>query len=633
MQKFARWFWFAMVWLALTGAACTRLPADDKFAYATPEQRWIALHADAAAPAAAADSAADVPAAADTNAADSGAIDSDAGPSAADSVAVDDGPADVPPSPDGGDAQDATPAADGDAAEAAPLDTVAAQPDLPTDVLDGLDADAQQADIGAAAETTATSPDAAETQPAGDGVADTDSGALPDVAADAAVDDQGVPALDVAAAPTDAAVGATDAAAQDALADGPPDTETTSADAETMQPGAETTPPDAGAEDAPADVSAAVDAEPPDAAAQDEATDASADAPPKACQPADCDDGNACTTDTCDAVGTCAHENNKAPCSTGSLCVSNDMCADGVCVAGKAVNCDDGNVCTKDACAPSVGCTTTSVAAGTGCGLGKSCNNSGLCAENDKAPMVDLAAGQFAMGAPGGVGKSDEEPQHDVTVSALQIDQHEVTVAQYAAFYAALPATQQCAKLNDGGAFCGLPDGAAGCNWGGVDVQAQPVNCVDWAQAQAYCLWAGKRLATEAEWEYAARSGGLLQTYPWGDAAPDCNRAVFLADELSPAGCGAGASAAVCGKPAGSSAQGACDLAGNAAEWCADWYDAYGPAAATNPQGPTNSPTGQRVVRGGGWTDAANALRATARTSAIPAARDPSRGFRCARSL
>jgi formylglycine-generating enzyme required for sulfatase activity len=155
------------------------------------------------------------------------------------------------------------------------------------------------------------------------------------------------------------------------------------------------------------------------------------------------------------------------------------------------------------------------------------------------------------------------------------------------------------------------PPGPA-CNW---DVRAErvqhPVNCVDWARADAFCAWAGGRLPTEEEW-FAEASNGGLRTFPWGEEVPTC-RAVVM-DEGGP-GCGRDFTAPVCSKPDGRSISGLCDLAGNVAEW-------------------TSTAEGNdRVMRGGSWVHRhREAFAARARAVYMPTDHARSAGFRCARS-
>jgi formylglycine-generating enzyme required for sulfatase activity len=219
--------------------------------------------------------------------------------------------------------------------------------------------------------------------------------------------------------------------------------------------------------------------------------------------------------------------------------------------------------------------------------------------------MVSVSAGDFMMGCAGTDTQcqNDEKPLHRVTLSAFEIDRTEVTQDQYAACVEAMA--------------CGAPT----CDWD-CSKTNYPAGCVTWAQAKAYCGWAGKRLPTEAEWERAAR-GTDGRLYPWGNDIPDCTHANM-------ASCGAGAEP-VGNHPKGASPYGALDMAGNVVEMVADWYDAsfYQTSPTNNPTGPA---TGTRYGgRGGGYRSEPVWLRASARDWYDLLDASASLGFRCAR--
>jgi formylglycine-generating enzyme required for sulfatase activity len=145
----------------------------------------------------------------------------------------------------------------------------------------------------------------------------------------------------------------------------------------------------------------------------------------------------------------------------------------------------------------------------------------------------------------------------------------------------------------------------------------RPVVYVNWFEAGAYCAWAGGKLPTEAEWECAARSVREGARYPWGDEAPDAHRA--NAGESGP-----GHLTPVGLYPEGAAPNGIQDLAGNCYEWVDDWWsDDY------KKQGEGE----QRVLRGVGWSDAAEHLRVSVRTNWAPGDRNLFVGFRCVRDL
>jgi formylglycine-generating enzyme required for sulfatase activity len=226
--------------------------------------------------------------------------------------------------------------------------------------------------------------------------------------------------------------------------------------------------------------------------------------------------------------------------------------------------------------------------------------------------MVKVPAGEFAMGT--STGEGDEQPERKVDLDAFQIDQYEVTVAQY----------QACVEA--GG--CAAPKRGKGCNAGQTeDRSGHPVNCVNWEQARQYCAWAGKRLPTEAEWEKAARGTDGRQ-YPWGGAPADCGHAVM--DDDGP-GCGQGRTWPVGSKTAGTSPYGAQDMAGNVWEWVADWYDEgyYAAGPDRNPPGPAAGT--KRVLRGGAWNGVPVNISGTRRGKSVPEFQGDGFGFRCAR--
>jgi formylglycine-generating enzyme required for sulfatase activity len=268
----------------------------------------------------------------------------------------------------------------------------------------------------------------------------------------------------------------------------------------------------------------------------------------------------------------------------------------------------------------------------------------------DGLEYVSIPAGRFDMGCVAGdlECEDDEKPAHPVELSAFWLGRTEVTVDAFRRFVT--QTKYRTIADSDGWSYVleGRIVQRPGVKWdsssGSDDGGARPVVHVSWYDAAAYCEWAGGRLPTEAEWEYAARGGRAGAKYVWGDARTPTVDGVKQAnvwDEsvrrnfkdadgvFAPYDDGQVSVAPVATfAPNG---YGLYDMAGNVAEWCADWFNktTYSGGAARDPKGPATG--GERTLRGGSWNDGPGFLRLSDRFGYAPALHNDSVGFRCAR--
>lgn len=299
----------------------------------------------------------------------------------------------------------------------------------------------------------------------------------------------------------------------------------------------------------------------------------------------------------------------------------------------------------------------------------------------DTGTMVLIPGGTFPMGTKD-VQFSDASPVHEVTVGSFYMDTHEVTNAQFAAFVKATgyvtvaerPLNPKdypgvdTALLKPGSGVFTPPSHAVplndpmnwwqyvpGANWKHpkgpastiVGHDGEPVTQVSYLDAEAYARWAGKRLPTEAEWEFAARAGKGNHTFYWGDTLKPEGKWVanifqgeFPYQNLKEDGYEG--VAPVQSFPA--NAFGIYDLDGNVWEWCADYYrpDYYAQSPKANPQGPSDSydpdepGAVKRVQRGGSFLcsdEYCIRYRAGSRGKGEESSGSNNLGFRCVRSV
>jgi sulfatase modifying factor 1 len=279
--------------------------------------------------------------------------------------------------------------------------------------------------------------------------------------------------------------------------------------------------------------------------------------------------------------------------------------------------------------------------------------------------MVIIPAGNFQMGDSKGDGYSDELPVHTVAVDSFAMGKYEITNGQYCAFLkSAYPSQLKVVNgvvysTNDTGNSYPYCDTSPSSSYsqisfsnntfsvrtkGGKDMTSHPMVCVSWYGAVAYCNWRsqqegkqicytlstwecdfnkkGYRLATEAEWEYAARGGLSGKRFPWGDTithskanydssssysydtSPTRGYHPTWNDGIYPYTSQIGSFPA--------NGYGLFDMAGNVWEWCHDWFGSYSSDSQINPTGPAMGSS--RVDRGGSWLNIAFSCRVSNRS-------------------
>ncbi len=230
----------------------------------------------------------------------------------------------------------------------------------------------------------------------------------------------------------------------------------------------------------------------------------------------------------------------------------------------------------------------------------------------DNAVMILIPGGTFSMGAANGA--IDERPVHEVNLSPYWIDAYEITNAQYALCVA----DSGCTEPRETKSFRQAE------YYGNPEFDNYPVIFVDWNQAAEYCEWAGARLLTEAEWEYAAK-GPEGNNYPWGSS--------FDAKKLNYSGSGTYDTVAVDATPMDVSAFGVYNLAGNVTEWVYDRYLENWYSVTNQPNDPTGPENGKyHVIRGASSQFGETYARTADRNYAQGTSFNLDRGFRCARS-
>lgn len=241
--------------------------------------------------------------------------------------------------------------------------------------------------------------------------------------------------------------------------------------------------------------------------------------------------------------------------------------------------------------------------------------------------LVPIPGGVFQMGSCNA--GEFERPAHKVRILPFFMQSRAVTNLEFSRFVSATGYQTDAQRRR---AAWGYSDGSyqevEGLNWTAYanGRSNHPVVLVSWNDANAYALWSGQRLPTEAEWEFAARGGLSDATYPWGDEPPDGKRCNFgnTPDEL-PSTTEVGSFAP--------NAYGLFDMVGNVWQWCSDWYgpEFYSTSPYLSPRGPESGIL--KIRRGGAWNVIQPfRLRNANRGAVRPETTAPNIGFRCAKS-
>jgi sulfatase modifying factor 1 len=276
--------------------------------------------------------------------------------------------------------------------------------------------------------------------------------------------------------------------------------------------------------------------------------------------------------------------------------------------------------------------------------------------------MVLLDAGDFLMGnaGPSAYPGDGEAPVRRIALGSFWMDRYAVSNEEFARFAEATGHVTEAERFGWSFVFAGLlPDdfpatrAVAGAPWWrqveGADWRRpegpqsnldermdHPVIHVSWNDAQAYCEWAGRRLPSEAEWEYAARGGLEGSVFPWGDQLEpqgEHRMNVWQGDFPRRNTCGDGFYGTCPVDAFPPNGYGLHNVTGNVWEWCFDWYsvDFHTRDRRTNPQGPSRGT--QRSTRGGSYLchhSYCRRYRVAARNSLEPESTTGNTGFRCA---
>jgi len=374
--------------------------------------------------------------------------------------------------------------------------------------------------------------------------------------------------------------------------------------------------------------------------------------------------GTSCPTDQVCSAGLCQLKCSGGTTKCGARCV--DTSVDSANCSGCGITCAasfaKGSICSASTCT----CPAATALCEGACQAGTclvpdapSCKNlTSKCQGESCCTSIPLPGGTFAMGRSEDsaaadyypAGAANELPEHQATVAPFALDKYEVTVGRFRKFMAAYDSWHAVNGNPTIGA--GAHPSIAGTGWGqswavggeglpadaatlrtkleftstcteATGVETDPVACVKWYVAFAFCIWDGGRLPTEAEWEYAAAGGNQNFLYPWGKSEPADNLANYAGTPFVSVG----------SRPAGAAYWGHQDLAGSLWELTFDWLadDYYAKGVCVNCANTT--PASARVIRGGSCFWGGTNLRAASRGSYDPIYYDNNIGFRCARAV
>ena len=233
--------------------------------------------------------------------------------------------------------------------------------------------------------------------------------------------------------------------------------------------------------------------------------------------------------------------------------------------------------------------------------------NSGISQKPDDT-MVLIPAGEFIMGK-NSTAPSDWQPEHTIKLSSYYMDKYEVSNKQYFDF---------CIATNTAlPQFWGMNEFRSG-----PDFPDFPVVGISFFDAEKYANWCGKRLPTEAEWEYASRGGLVGKSFPWGDQVDSTKvnywkkyKGILKVGSFQP------------------NAYGLYDITGNVWEWTTDFYsdNYYTVSPSENPKGPERGRF--KVIRGGSWHSGPMCVQTYYRNGLSPSWVDFGVGFRCVKDV